>query len=103
MSKIKEENDPKNREELFSSVSIAETFAAMDFEAAKFWCGLGRLLLLGYTLKATHDKITAWPPDGATAMKKWDRYLLLRCGWVKDKEISAFETPYAWVSFYPGG
>jgi hypothetical protein len=63
-----------------------------------FWLGLGILLIHGYTLKATHDKLTAYPP-GEEKLPRWDRLALRKCGWLREDD----QEPVAWVSFYVGG
>lgn len=70
----------------------------MPFDALMFWIGLGILLARGYTIKATHDKITAWVSD--RPLDAIEIRALEQTGtWVLD---AAFPEE-AWISFYPGG
>lgn len=79
-------------------------FRDMRFDHLKFWLGLGILLANGYILKATHDKITAWPPDKYKPMDTLQIRALGMCGWHEDQEDEAVtEPPYPWVSYHAGG
>jgi hypothetical protein len=70
----------------------------MSFDALLFWIGLGILLGHGCTLKATHDKLTAWLP--AEPLPFWKRMILRRTGkWDRDEDFPE----EAWTSHWVNG
>jgi hypothetical protein len=82
----------------YGATELNSSGRCMPFDALMFWAGLGILLGRNYTIKATHDKLTAWKTD-STLNDVEIRALEQTGAWHRD-ESSEDES---WFSFYPGG
>jgi hypothetical protein len=86
---------------IFGVTGVEHNAALMSLDDLVFWLGLGILLARKYVLKATHDKITAYPPNDGQKLPLIERVTLRRCGWHKDTDNE--DDPCAWFSFHAGG
>ena len=82
---------------LYGATAVRELAKEMPFDDLMFWIGLGILLAHGATLKATHDKLTAWISE---PLPKHSRWALKRTGqWFIDPDFPED----AWVSYWANG
>lgn len=82
---------------------IHRRLARMGESNVRFVIGLCILLSHHYDLKATHDTITAWPPDKGRRLKREVRRRLRAYGWEEDRELGAGNGVHPWVTFACGG